>query len=140
MMLDSTIHNANHISCHFTTTKCSLVRSLHTPAIYGIIVSKVIADSNDAAEESRAAGDGAVLRINCGGPTVIDGAGQVWVGDALAAPGGDTVVPSTYIAVNYVMAEETADAGTVFETERYGASLVYNLEVWSPCACVFFYI
>ena len=53
------------------------------------------------------------------------------MGDALAAPGGDTVVPSNYIPVNYVMAEEAADANRVFETERYGASLVYNLEVQS---------
>jgi hypothetical protein len=121
-----------------------MCRSPNTPAISGIIVAKVVLDQ-DASQESRIAGDGAVLRINCGGPTVTDAAGQTWISDLPITPGGDTVQPSDYIAVNYVMSEETTDAGRVFETERYGATLSYNLEVVHsfpahPTPCIYLFV
>jgi hypothetical protein len=36
-------------------------------------------------------------RINCGGPSVTDTNGNVWVGDNAFAPGGDFVQPNKYV-------------------------------------------
>ena len=60
-----------------------------------------------------------VVRINCGGPTVVDDVGRTWNADTFYQPGGDVVTPSQYITVNLAPGTITDNYGAVLATERW---------------------
>jgi hypothetical protein len=60
-----------------------------------------------------------VLRINCGGPTVVDVLGRTWNADTAYQPGGDVVTPSQYTTVALAPGVITDSYGAVLATERW---------------------
>src|SRR4029077_11116789 len=62
----------------------------------------------------------ASIIINCGGPVYLDSAGQLWSADM------DFVGGSTFLTTQSITG--TSDP-TLYQTERYGPTLTYNIPV-----------
>eukprot|EP00035_Acanthoeca_spectabilis_P007245 m.134300 g.134300 ORF g.134300 m.134300 type:complete len:1419 (+) comp13861_c0_seq2:60-4316(+) len=127
------------------TTESSIVIRLlpidgteHGPNIYGISLDKVESPSSTTASSAtttRTSMFEALHRINCGGLSITDVAGNLWAADSQYSPGGATVRPTNYITV--VLPDGVADDNPeLWETERWAgfgkSELTYDLAVPGP--------
>lgn len=74
-----------------------------------------------------------IVRINCGGPTIVDTAGNTWHDDGAFNPGGSVVRVSDWNTVSLPSNALTLSYGTLLETERWaypsGKGVEYTIAV-----------
>lgn len=74
-----------------------------------------------------------MLRINCGGPTVVDANGDTWTSDSAYVVGGGALQPGLIIPISYSFDVEPSAAQlvAVLNTERWG-NTVYTINTPIP--------
>jgi malectin (di-glucose binding ER protein) len=97
-----------------TATPTATITPTSTPAATATPTATATATFTPTATPS------AAIMINCGGPTYLDSAGQLWSADM------DFVSGSTFSTTHSITG--TLDP-TLYQTERYGPTLTYNIPV-----------
>jgi hypothetical protein len=89
------------------------------PAVYAISIAHAPPPPSPTSSPTPTPEWTDVVRINCGGPTVVDVLGRTWNADTNYQPGGDVVTPSQYTTVALAPGVITDSYGAVLATERW---------------------